>query len=101
MNVLVSYDLENNRLRTRFANQLLALGLIRVQLSVFVGALGPPYLSKLERSILDVTQAKEWQEEDAVLLLPLHDYSRERLKSWGKLPDNWDLINDPPHTLIL
>ena len=101
MNILVSYDLKNDRLRTKFSNKLLSLGLVRVQYSVFMGALSPPYLSQMEWSIQDLVQAKDWQPEDAVLLIPLHDYSRERIKTWGKLPEDWELINDPPHTLFL
>lgn len=101
MNILVSYDLENDRLRTRFSNQLLSLGLLRIQYSVFMGNLNTPYRTKLEGYIQELIQAKDWQAEDAILLLPLYEYNKNNMKSWGKLPDDWDLINDPPHTLFL
>ena len=36
---LIAYDIENDRLRTRTSNKLLAAGCIRLQFSVFAGEL--------------------------------------------------------------
>lgn len=101
MNTLVSYDIENDRLRTKFSNQLQSLGLIRVQYSVFMGKLSDSINRKLEQTISKLTKEERWNENDAILLLPLHDYTKTRMQTWGQLPDDWDLINDPPHTLFL
>lgn len=101
MNILISYNIENNSLRLKLANQLLAHGLIRVQYSVFIGQVPDRYLRRLEKVLTDLTGSDNWSEEDAILLLPLHQYSKDNLQSWGRTPSDWDLLNEPPHTLIL
>ncbi|MFK4751714.1 MULTISPECIES: CRISPR-associated endonuclease Cas2 [Oceanospirillaceae] len=47
--VLVAYDVENNRARTRLHNQLRDLGLISIQKSVMWGRLLPAEISLVKR----------------------------------------------------
>lgn len=101
MNILVSYDIQHDNLRIKLAKKLTALGLIRVQYSVFMGNVPERIKNQLSQFLLRTTSEKNWGGEDALLMIPLHEYSKERMQTWGKMPADWDLTNDPPHTLIL
>ena len=97
---LISYDIEQNRLRLKIAKLLLRYGLHRIQYSVFLGDLQDGALGQLERQLNTLPQSPDWSERDTLLILPLHQYSEDHLQILGKIPDRWDEITGEAHTLI-
>jgi len=98
---LISYDIQNNRVRLKLAKILLRHGLYRVQYSVFMGKVRDSTFSRLKKQLELLKQDKSWTAADTVLVLPLHQYSREHLFLLGQLPRDWDLIEDNLHTLVI
>lgn len=98
---LISYDIQDNRLRLKAAKLLLQHGLYRLQYSVFMGTVGDTAIRRLQISLDSLGTDPAWTESDTLLILPLHQYSRDNLYFMGKLPEDWDLIQRKIHTLIL
>lgn len=98
---LISYDISNNRLRTKAAKLILQAGGYRIQYSVFMGTFRKTRLRQLEQELAALSTQPDWMAEDSVLLLPLHEYSNKELSIVGKMPENWALINREIHTLVL
>lgn len=101
MNHLISYDISDNRLRLKVSNQLKRAGCLRLQYSVFAGSLRESTANKLLLEIRKFEQDSAWSDEDSILVLPLHQYSRDQLQIFGVLPPDWDLIQGDLHTLVL
>jgi len=101
MNHLVSYDISDNRLRLRIANMLKQSGCLRLQYSVFAGNLRESVSYTLLQNLTALTKEPEWSDEDSVFILPLHQYSRDKLTILGNLPPDWDLMQGDLHTLVL
>lgn len=97
---LVSYDIQNDRLRLKAAKELIRHGLYRVQYSVFMGTASDSAISRLRKELEGIIMDPDWTEEDTFLILPLHQYTRDQLEIIGKLPRDWDLIQANLHTLI-
>lgn len=98
---LVSYDLENDRLRLRLSQLLLKLGLYRVQFSVFMGILEPGAVQQLRQTLEKWQQDEPWGPTDSVMLFPLHQHTLERLTVFGAWPERWEEISGDLGTLIL
>lgn len=98
---LISYDIQDDRLRIKIARTLIRYGLYRMQYSVFMGNLKERSLSAIRRELETFQKEKAWSPADSLLVLPLHQYTSDNLEIIGKLPDDWDLINQKLHTLIL
>ena len=98
---LISYDIHDDGLRLKAAKVLLRAGCYRVQYSVFMGTPGVSRLGKLERLLTTLATDPRWTTDDSILILPLHQYTREELSIVGKTPENWDLIYRNLHTLVL
>jgi CRISPR-associated protein Cas2 len=101
MNHLISYDISNNKLRLKVAKQLKIAGCYRLQYSVFAGDLRDRPLRELVEVFERFTHLPDWDEEDSILVLPLHQYSRDQLKIFGTFPDDWDLMQGDLHTLVI
>lgn len=97
---LISYDISHDGLRVKLARMLLQNGLQRIQYSVFMGALAPATLSKVQVKLTEIVQDPRFSYEDSVMLLPLHQYSRDHAEFLGKGPEYWDEITGTAHTLI-
>ena len=54
MPFLISYDIENNRLRTKIASRLIAAGCVRLQKSVFAGPVPDTVFKELSRWLKEV-----------------------------------------------
>lgn len=65
---LVCYDIENNKLRTKFFNFLRDLGLTPIQKSVFYGDLKPPEVTALKLTAKKLLEP----EADSCLFFPCH-----------------------------
>ncbi|MEO1411404.1 MAG: CRISPR-associated endonuclease Cas2 [Bacteroidota bacterium] len=99
--LLVSYDIQDDRIRTQIAKTLIRHGLYRVQFSVFMGDLKERTSQKLWQNLVQWTNDKNWASTDTILRLPLHQYTEENLSILGKEPDFWIEIQGKLHTLIL
>lgn len=98
--ILVSYDIESDRLRMRVAKKLLAAGLHRVQYSVFMGTLDAAEEAKLRTEMAKIPQAAEFAPQDSIMFVPLHDYSLQHIELFGTIPQRWEEITGETHTLI-
>ena len=98
---LVSYDISDNNLRFKAAKQLLRAGAFRVQRSVFMGTLTEAGAKQLRKSLAGLAVSNRWGTEDTVLILPLHEYSRQQLELLGDFTTEWSLIYREMHTLVL
>lgn len=98
---LISYDIEHDGLRVKIAKTLIQYGLIRVQYSVFMGEVNDSALGKIDRELTKLSSRPEWSPADAVMILPLHQYSEENVQFLGASPHRWDEITGEIHTLVL
>jgi len=99
---LISYDIENDYLRTKLAKLLIRFGLQRVQYSVFMGVVANEAMKRLHKALARLCKEAHWQEaEDSIMILPLHQYSRKHVNFLGKKTSHWEEISGKMHTLVL
>ena len=79
MLVLVSYDIEDDKTRTRLAKKLLDFG-PRVQFSVFEADVADKELKKLKQELKKV----KLSEKDSIRLYWLCETCTKKIKIWGK-----------------
>lgn len=100
MTILVSYDIENDRLRLKTANKLLEYGLVRLQKSVFSGAVAPtPWkhlLAWLKKEVV-----AHFAPDDRLLYLPLTEGQAGLFKFLPAPPPEWTEAVNSPNTLII
>lgn len=80
MKVLVIYDISDNVVRTKLADDLIRLGLSRIQRSAFIGYVNSSKIKDLIRV------CEKWCKgpNDVVHVIPLCDYDWRRVKVFGK-----------------
>lgn len=100
MTILVSYDIENDRLRLKTANKLLEYGLVRLQKSVFSGAVAETPWKHLLAWLQTEVVAK-FETDDRLLYLPLSTGQAGLFKFLPAPPPEWVEAIDTPNTLIL
>lgn len=94
---LVSYDIESDALRLATAKQLLALGLERVQRSVFIGPLKP----EAHRALTDwLTRSLPESEGIHCMVLPLTEYTVHQAFCRTYPAFDWPYLSGETHTLI-
>ena len=98
---LISYDIQDDRLRVKLAKSLIRYGLHRIQYSVFMGNISDRSLGKIRQVLAQLAQESTWSVEDSVMILPLHQYSEDHVTFIGRSPARWDEITGDQHTLIL
>lgn len=98
---LISYDIENDALRVKIAKMLIQTGLHRIQYSVFMGSISASALAKLKKALSQLEGGEQWAVNDSVMILPLHQYSKDYIEFLGYFPDRWPEITGKIHTLIL
>ena len=97
---IITYDISKDSLREKTANKLIELGLLRIQKSVFGGNLSGTLLKVLQKWLKkNILQSEE--NKDFVLLLPCTQTQLENAIHYGKTPPEWQLIVNPPNTLII
>ncbi|RMG70665.1 MAG: CRISPR-associated endonuclease Cas2 [Bacteroidetes bacterium] len=92
---LLVYDISQNRTRSRLARELEAIGMMRIQKSVFLGNPRPKVLKDLLRR-----SRAELQEGDRLYCIPVTEAQVEGLGEQG-LTEDLDLILGRRHSLIL
>lgn len=98
---LISYDITENNPRLKASRMLLRAGCFRVQKSVFIGTLSDARYLRLRKTLDNLRQRPRWSPTDQILLLPLHQYTRDNLDTIGSARDDWPLIFRELHTLII
>ncbi|RYC70041.1 CRISPR-associated endonuclease Cas2 [Spirosoma sordidisoli] len=97
---LASYDIENDKLRLKVANSLLAAGLERLQRSVFVGTLDDGgqqrLLTEINRYLLDADPAGT-----QFMLMPLAEAYARKTDWLGHGPPDWTYHCHQALTLII
>ena len=96
---LASYDITEDRLRTKLAKRLEAAGLERIQYSVFAGPLTAGLLQQLKNEISALLAKSNFQ-TDRCLMLPITRRMLEAQIHWGK-PLDVDYICGDQQVLIL
>lgn len=100
MTILVSYDIADDRLRLMTANKLLEYGLIRLQFSVFAGAIDDTPWKNLIGWIQKEIVA-QFAPNDKLLYLPLTEGQSAYFTFLPSTPSEWlDTLN-PPNTLFV
>ncbi len=97
MPYLISYDIENDRLRTKIAHRLIAVGCVRLQKSVFAGIVGDTAFKKLSDWLKESIIAPE----DSVFILDIGPETLKRTVWIGKQAPDWAFATDPPDVLFI
>ena len=97
---LACYDIENDKLRLKVANSLLAAGLERVQRSVFVGSMDAgvrqQLLTEINRWLLDADL-----DATQFMLMPLAEAYARKAHWLGSEPPDWSYHLNQTLTLII
>lgn len=100
MPLLIAYDIEDDTLRGRVANRILADGFLRLQKSVFAGDPREPVLRALETWLKKQVPGQPGS-TDSVLLLSCTQNQLESATLLGQAPADWAALLHPPNTLII
>jgi len=79
---LIAYDIEDNKIRTHIADYLVAKGLQRVQLSVFLGEIDRRIFEELYKGLKDIQES--YKNEDSILMIPVGESDMRSSKVIGK-----------------
>ena len=97
---IIAYDIENDRLRTRTANKLLATGCIRLQFSVFAGELKGALFNEVE-TWLKKNVGGSKKPDNKVIVLNLGPEQLKSMQWIGSAPPEWELLIEPPDVLFI
>ena len=98
---LISYDIENDRLRLKVSKHLQRWGLHRVQYSVFMGNVEKQNFPKLRQELSGYAQRQEWTSTDSILIVPIHQGHLKSIEVFGSWPDRWEEITGEKNTLMI
>ena len=94
---LITYDIENDRLRSKVAKWLEDQGLDRIQYSVFIGLLNEREVDLLQEHFENLVEGHKAYH---LLCLPLHaDMLRSKYELSDK-PLDWEYLNGTKNFLI-
>ena len=74
MKILITYDIGNDRMRTKISNILVYFGFERIQKSVFLGNPSQSILSKTENQLSFLNLEKK---KDSIIILKIGNYAKE------------------------
>jgi CRISPR-associated endonuclease Cas2 len=97
---LFCYDISADGPRLKVANKLLEFGCIRLQYSVFAGDLRETHLKEL-LAWLKTFHTNALQPTDSILILTLTLNQLKSTDTFGPAPPDWDMLTQPPNTLII
>lgn len=98
---IISYDIENDRLRNSVAKALLRAGLHRVQFSVFLGTIDKGDFPTLWAELQQITQKTGWTPTDSIMAIPIHGSQVKSIEMLGTWPDRWAEITGVQNTLFV
>jgi|TARA_B110000285_G_scaffold210045_1_gene251578 CRISPR-associated endonuclease Cas2 len=86
MNYILSYDITDNKLRSRLSKKLITLGCFRLQKSVFIGAnFSVKEIKQLKSETSKILASKLREDSDSFLCLPLTGTQKKEM--WWLKPD--------------
>lgn len=83
MNYLVAYDVRSNKKRRRLSEYLIDKGLIRIQMSVFIGEIDSKKIVKFKENIKEFINI----ETDSLYCIPISKEEYEKIFTIGKNVD--------------
>ncbi len=96
---LISYDIENDSLRQKIANKIIAEGFDRVQYSVYLGGVSDGVLANLITYLKDAMLKSNLQ-KDNIIIISLTDKALENMLTIGQSGLDIDEIIGNKNTLI-
>jgi CRISPR-associated endonuclease Cas2 len=100
MYYLVFYDIEKDRLRTKLAKHLEAMGLVRLQYSVFIGNGNTVYWSRVKEKVKKLAEQFN-PETDSCCFLYAEEKQVKAMKIFGKQAIMSNFIIENPDFLII
>ncbi len=97
MPYLISYDIENDRLRGKVANRLIAAGCVRLQKSVFAGPVGDTVFKELSGWLQEAIK----DPGDSVFILDIGPETLRRTTWIGLQAPDWDFATGPPDVFFI
>jgi CRISPR-associated protein Cas2 len=96
---MITYDVSDDKLRTQIAHRLLAIGLERVQLSVFMGVVKIQKVNDFRLFFQKETTLLK--SKDALIVLPLTISPIQQMKLFGDRAIDLELLTNTKLTLII
>ena len=97
MPYLISYDIENDPLRGKVANRLIAAGCVRLQKSVFAGPVGDTVFKELSDWLRKVVL----NPGDSVFILDVGPDTLRRTVWIGRQAPDWNFATGPPEEFFI
>lgn len=94
----VSYDISNNRVRTRIMNYLLQKGMTRLQRSVYFGQANSRIFNQIKKTLQEINSVLEPQ--DSIFLLPVNREITSRMNFIG-MDMALEVTRPHQHTLFI
>lgn len=99
--IMISYDIENDRMRVKIAHALIRWGLHRIQYSVFLGTVDKEKLVYLIEELERFKAHEAWIPTNSIMILPIHGRQIKAIHMIGSWPERWDEIKGEKNTLML
>lgn len=90
---LISYDIENNAMRTKLAEKLLAWGFYRLQYSVFAGSITAFQWDKCWHYIQELSIGFN-TETDKIMVINISKNEWKRMQKIGEIKNNDEILNE-------
>lgn len=97
---LICYDISEDSKRQKVADKLIEVGCYRLQKSVFAGDLSATLYTGL-LAWLKKFHADFLQADDSVLILACTTQQLQSAVHIGAVPPDWNMLAQPPNTLIV
>jgi len=97
---LICYDISKNTLRAKWSRTILDYGLDRINKSVYLGTIKEITLKELEAK-LSTWMKETGEEEDSLIILPVHGYQIQDMRVYGKNDLDKEELRGDKTTLIL
>jgi CRISPR-associated endonuclease Cas2 len=98
---LIAYDITDNRFRTQMADRLLAIGMERIQLSVFLGTVKikkiNDFICWFQKEMITFASA----EKDSLMVLNVSVHQLEQLQIFGQKFIDIEMLTGKKLTLII
>ena len=97
---MISYDIENDRMRVKVAQLLIRWGLHRVQYSVFLGSVSKEKVLSLFHELEHFRAEKAWVATNSIMIIPIHRSQVKSIRMIGTWPNRWEEMTGEKNTLI-
>lgn len=97
MPYLISYDIENDRLRGKIANRLIAAGCVRLQKSVFAGQVKDTVFKELSNWLYQSIK----NPGDSIFILDIGPETLRHALWVGQQAPDWSFATGPPDVFFI